>query len=753
MPPPWEEVPKNKHDLTCPFSPNAKTPLQESSFCFSSTQSLFQRLKEAELEKDKDAYAAVYSYSDAPQPPLSRVLAIIGVAHVSLSVVRRLVGDDDDLPDCLSKCTIAVKRGDGKYLKSLDGHSSMNSKAFARLIQRLRAEKFVAILASDKYNRFGILKPLDTLGTEQYQEEDFFCHCYFGKIQEVKQFLTQGIASTKTTTSQEYLQPPKIHNSFDHEHDPKPHNEWENQDGDNAGNGELWQPPGFGDTGTSLWQPPTSEQGDIWQPSGSEQQGESWQPYNSSNPSTAGQKRKLEEMDQSDANGNEFHANKGAAAADAFYSGLTRSLDTRADSRLFHMRAFNGWVKATQIQELDPKTKIGKKVGIGPMRVLDLACGKGGDLGKWVLHPRGVKEYVGSDVARGSLKDAAIRARQMRNRLKHCTFICADLGYNVPGRLKSPKQKLMEKLLTWSLHEENDRASGEPIFQMIRGGGVKEDQMFDVVSIQFAIHYMMQTRQRARRFFHTVSQLLEVGGNLIATTIDARMVISHLMNLGRDLHFDDEDSIKYEEPYEIKVGAGACRIVFQPEIVRKIMNNDDLFGLEYTFTLVEGSDHGAGVGDAVNLPEWLTPIPVLQALGEEVGLELESVENFHEFYAHRKDPSLHASAHSSLYSMKVMNRDGSISSDEWEISRMYCAVKFRKVREPLVALEDEDEKMEEEDDEEDDESEIDPKIKMKLLPMAMMKAKKIVGNDEWANLSSDEKTRLTERELRKLAKQ
>jgi len=51
-----------------------------------------------------------------------------------------------------------------------------------------------------------------------------------------------------------------------------------------------------------------------------------------------------------------FHANSGAAAADAFYSNLTRSLDTRADSKLFHMRNFNGWVKATQIAELDPDT-------------------------------------------------------------------------------------------------------------------------------------------------------------------------------------------------------------------------------------------------------------------------------------------------------------------------------------------------------------------------------------------------------------
>lgn len=38
------------------------------------------------------------------------------------------------------------------------------------------------------------------------------------------------------------------------------------------------------------------------------------------------------------------------------------------------------------------------------LRVLDLACGKGGDLGKWASHPDGVEKYVGSDIAFGSLQ-------------------------------------------------------------------------------------------------------------------------------------------------------------------------------------------------------------------------------------------------------------------------------------------------------------------------------------------------------------
>lgn len=48
--------------------------------------------------------------------------------------------------------------------------------------------------------------------------------------------------------------------------------------------------------------------------------------------------------------------------------------------------------------------KASKDPGRTGLRVLDLACGKGGDLGKWAAHPDGVELYVGSDIAFGSLE-------------------------------------------------------------------------------------------------------------------------------------------------------------------------------------------------------------------------------------------------------------------------------------------------------------------------------------------------------------
>ena len=178
----------------------------------------------------------------------------------------------------------------------------------------------------------------------------------------------------------------------------------------------------------------------------------------------------------------------------------------------------------------------------------------------------------------------------------------------------------------------------------------------------------------------------------------------------------------------------------------------EIFGLEYTFTLKEGEDHASGVGEAVDLPEWMSPLPMLVALGNEAGLELEYASNFHEFYAQRaeacKNPSTPAC--SALYNMKVLDHNGSISEKEWEISGMYMAVKFKKVRESRLVLKEEDE------DDVDDADQAIPAVDLSskkaknLLPIALLKAKKVAGNDIWGRISNEEKKQRTNVELVKL---
>lgn len=798
--------------------------------------------------------------------------------------------------DGLHSCTVAVKLADEpKHYERLEPKHKVNSTAFAKYVSKLRESRKVAILAKDKFDRFGILVPFEQTAQDDAQKNqkqkfganDFAVRIYIGEIKEVMNFLAASSGGNRSSASNEpggwkptTPPPPPSSGSgggWKPTTPPVPSggggNPWESNENDdgptfrpdaddddgptfrpeNDDNGDSnnatggWKPStppmpqatsngggmpwetteedngGSGGGSAMPWEDSTSNNdinngnsstnddnntssmpwdnsGDNddkggasssmpWDNGGGDEASSDpalpWATDTTSDDAFSTKKRSFDDMnhdashdngdndinDEKDPSDNNFHSNTGAAAADAFYSGLTRNLSTRDKSILYHMKCFNNWVKATQIAELDPMTGTHKQ----PLRVLDLACGKGGDLTKWTIHKRGMRNYVGIDVARGSLKDAAERARSMRkkNKLSKAVFSCADLGSDVPGRLRHSSSKRMQKLLTWNLEDEAPFESGEPEFKMSAGGGVALNDQFDIVSIQFAIHYMMQTGKRARRFFHTVSQLLDIGGNLAFTTIDARVIVDHMMNLGHNLHFEDGKEPDFTEVV-VKAGGGACRLKFEPHIVKKLLQcrddgtkgEESLFGLEYAFSLVEGEDHAAGMGDAVNLPEWLTPIPVLVALGKEAGLELEYAQNFHEFYEAHSDPNTHHTAHMLLKNMKVPNHQGTISEDEWSVSRLYMAVKFRKVRESsIIITEDGDAHPAEEEDEDNNNNEgkveveepptkpkieLDPIKAKKMYPMAMMKAKRVAG-DQWNSFSRDEKEERTQLELEKLA--
>ncbi len=69
----------------------------------------------------------------------------------------------------------------------------------------------------------------------------------------------------------------------------------------------------------------------------------------------------------------------------------------RYESRIFHLRAFNNWIKSILISKF---TSQGSKV-------LDLCCGKGGDLLKW--QKANVCDLVGVDIASLSIEQAKNR--------------------------------------------------------------------------------------------------------------------------------------------------------------------------------------------------------------------------------------------------------------------------------------------------------------------------------------------------------
>jgi mRNA capping enzyme len=56
-----------------------------------------------------------------------------------------------------------------------------------------------------------------------------------------------------------------------------------------------------------------------------------------------------------------------------------------------------------------------------------------------------------------------------------------------------------------------------------------EHDVYDIVSMQFALHYMGQTEAKLRKFFRFISDRMRVGAQFIATTADARVLVDLLM--------------------------------------------------------------------------------------------------------------------------------------------------------------------------------------------------------------------------------
>jgi hypothetical protein len=478
--------------------------------------------------------STIYTYDDAPSvpKPMNPKLPILGFC--SLSSIG-LASSFHPTLEGMTTCMMGVKRADGKYRQRLQEKDKINSGGFAFMCKQLRDNQQSAFFLCPKTKRGGFIVAMD----DTTDGCDYAVYCLVASIDDLGRVLNQGRNGSNNNPVQAEAEmgtwnpegpsndteewkpstPPEDDRGSNNEwkpstppddnewrpSTPKDDNQWKpsTPPDDNQWkpstppDDNQWKPSTPPDSSDNVWRPstpPDDNDGDanpfssdnVWRPSTPPEDDNNQ--FFSPNTDFDGATNDFAQNNdfEGDNGDGTFHTDSGAAAADKFYSGLNRSLGTRADSILYHMRNFNGWIKATQIAELDPITidssdpqsKKRKRATRQPLRVLDLACGKGGDLGKWVLHKRGIANYVGVDVARGSLSDAAVRARKMKQ-LKKCVFTCADLGADVPGRLKSEKHTKMQKLLSWSLKDDN--GMGDPEFRRVRGGGISETDKFDVV--------------------------------------------------------------------------------------------------------------------------------------------------------------------------------------------------------------------------------------------------------------------------------
>jgi len=245
----------------------------------------------------------------------------------------------------------------------------------------------------------------------------------------------------------------------------------------------------------------------------------------------------------------------------------------RTESRIFYMRNFNNWIKSNLIAEFLEKVRSKKE----PIHVLDLGCGKGGDLLKWKKGE--ISKLVGVDVADVSVQQAKERyqtlQKQQRNIFEaefHCVDCCKDSILN---------------------HVEDDS---------IR---------FDLTSCQFVYNYSFDTYPRAEAMLTNACRYLKVGGFFIGTMPNANEVMKRLkMSDSGDEFGNDVFKVKMTTPINWPEGRNV-----PPEGVVPI------FGAEYNFSLES----------VVDCPEYLVHFGTFKKMAEKHGMKLVYAKRFPDY--------------------------------------------------------------------------------------------------------------------------
>lgn len=336
--------------------------------------------------------------------------------------------------------------------------------------------------------------------------------------------------------------------------------------------------------------------------------------------------------------------------ADHYNALEEKGLSQRNQSRIVYMRNFNNWIKSMLINEYIGKIRQGKSFGAS-LRVLDMCCGKGGDLLKW--KKVNVSHLICADIAQISLEQCQQRYNEMVNRkgskdrgfapIFNAEFITADCT----------KVRLREKFI-------------DPSMQL------------DFVSCQFAFHYSFESLSQAECMLRNASESLKPGGYFIGTIPDAYDLVSRWQNCDGNKFGNDVYNIEF-----------LCEDKAQPPF----------FGAKYNFHL----------DNVVDCPEFLVHLPTLCKLALKYGLELVSFERFEDFYERFKGegrsllgnmqaletyppyheaPLLGDSERDYNHAVEYIQQNlpanhrkiGTLSQSEWEVTSLYAVFSFRKMK-------------------------------------------------------------------------
>ncbi|KAH8705018.1 mRNA capping enzyme-domain-containing protein [Talaromyces proteolyticus] len=357
----------------------------------------------------------------------------------------------------------------------------------------------------------------------------------------------------------------------------------------------------------------------------------------------------------------------------------------KTDSKIKGLRSFNNWIKSAVIQKFSPDEEfVAHKTGTndwaadagGPsveekkLLVVDLGCGKGGDLGKWQQAPQAVDLYVGLDPADISIDQARERYNGMRhgnrnprnrrgNPLFHAEFATKDCFGEWLGDVRIIQDVGIDPNVGPDANLMNARWGG---------GG------FDVVVSMFSMHYAFESETKARQMLKNVAGALKKGGRFIGVgpnsdVISAKVAEFHTKRKAEKDAAEEETTEDGEVEEDIpKWGNGIYRVRFPGKTPEDGIFRPP-FGWKYSYFMEEAVEE---------IPEYVVPWEAFRYLTTEYNLELLYRRPFLDIWNEEKDdPELGPLSER----MGVRGRGGGpilVTDEELEAASFYHAFVFHK---------------------------------------------------------------------------
>lgn len=279
----------------------------------------------------------------------------------------------------------------------------------------------------------------------------------------------------------------------------------------------------------------------------------------------------------------------------------------REQSPIIGLKKFNNWIKSVL---------IGKFAFRPGAKVLDIGCGKGGDLNKWTQAQ--IRLYVGLDIAATSVEQAWDRYRKLGPRARFEAHFFAHDCYANPISEVLPKP-------------------------------LQQPDLFDNVTMQFCMHYAFENASKARMMIENVSRHLRPGGRFIGTIPDGDQLLERLNAVPEDAE-------------ELRFGNSCFYIQFMER------RHKGKYGHQYRFYLTDAVD---------DVPEYIVDWPNFEALANEYRLRLVYKQPFHQILQEEQSSRDFGPL---LLKMGVVSPEGTsaMDADQWEAANLYQAFAFEK---------------------------------------------------------------------------